>query len=81
MNVFHLQQFSVASTPEFYIQWDEGISGKVSKTGDLKAMCDFALQLTTLVEAGEMTGYSCDVRRELDGDVRYTKQNKIKLSF
>ncbi len=51
------------------MNWQEGTCGKVSKGHD-KRMCDFALQLSTLVEAGELTGYFCGVRRELDREVR-----------
>ncbi len=50
------------------MNWEAGTCGKLSK--GQKTMCDFALKLSTLVEAGEMTGYFCAVRRELDGETR-----------
>ena len=55
---------------EFFVNWDGGAAGKITK-GVQKRQCDFALKLTTMVEAGELTGYFCEVRRELDGEIRY----------
>ena len=53
------------------MNWTEGTAGKITK-GVQKSQCDFALRLTTMVEAGELTGYFGEVRRELDGEVRYS---------
>ena len=35
-----------------------------------------AIRITTLVEAGELTGYYCQVKRELDGEERYLITNE-----
>ena len=52
------------------MNWDEGTSGKLVR-GELRSVNDFAIRITTLVEAGELTGYYCQVKRELDGEERY----------
>lgn len=54
------------------MEWESGICGKIVK-GSHKQTCDFAIQLTTLVEAAELTGYMCRVKRELDKEERYTQ--------
>ena len=64
------QEVSQPEKHEFYSNWSEGTSGKIMKTSEKRIMCDFAVKLTMLVEAGEFTGYFCEIRRELDGDVR-----------
>ena len=47
-----------------------GTSGKLQTNGSKKRMCDFAIRLSKLVEAGDMTGYFCQVQREIDSESR-----------
>ena len=42
------------------------MSGKIRGKGEKLGRWDFALRLTTLVEAGDLTGYYAEVTRELD---------------
>ena len=42
--------------------------------GELRSVNVFAIRITTLVEAGELTGYQ--VKRELDGEERYLITNQ-----
>ena len=55
---------------DFFMNMDSGTCGKLYK-GEKRKMCDFALKLTALVQAGEMTGYFCEVKREIDQEKRY----------
>ena len=54
---------------EYFVDWAHGTSGKIIK-GCEKELNDFAIRITALVEAGEMTGYYCVVKREMDGEER-----------
>ena len=54
---------------EYFVDWERGTSGKIVK-GSNRDLNDFAIQIITLVEAGEMTGYYCRVKREIDGEER-----------
>ena len=54
-----------SSDREFFTDFDSGTSGKL-KGEERMRRCDFALKLTTLVEAGDFTGYYAEVTRELD---------------
>ncbi len=62
----YLQQ---SPQPEFFTDFETGTSGKVKGDERLRR-CDFALKLTTLVEAGDLTGYYAEVTRELDLETR-----------
>lgn len=42
------------------------MSGKIRGKDEKLGRCDFALRLTTLVEAGDLTAYNSEVTRELD---------------
>ena len=42
------------------------MSGKIRGNSEQLGRCDFAIRLTTLVEAGDLTGYYTEVTRELD---------------
>ncbi len=62
--------FQDSGKGEIFINWELGTAGKSAK-GEDKAMCDFAIRLKTLVEARELTGFYCEVKREMDGVSRY----------
>ena len=42
------------------------MSGKIRGSGEKVGRFDFAIRRTTLVEAGDLTGYYAEVTRELD---------------
>lgn len=56
---------------EFFTDWETGTSGRVLGRDKKSVMCDFAIRLNTMVEANEMTGFHCDIKREMDKAERY----------
>ena len=63
----------IKSKDFFFVNWDEGTSDKVVR-GELRSVNKFAIKITTLVENRELTGYYCQVKRELDWEERYQFQ-------
>lgn len=49
--------------------------------GGKERRCDFAIQLMTLVEAGDLTGYYAEVTRELDRQKRYIGRDFLVLHY
>ena len=62
---------------EFFTDFTMGTSGKLKGDEQLRRS-DFALKLTTLVEAGDLTGYYAEVTRELDLEKRWTACRLVK---
>ena len=56
--------------PEFFTDFDCGTSGKLKGSEQIRR-CNFSIKLTTLVEAGDLTGYYAEVTRELDRQTRW----------
>ena len=55
---------------EFFNDWERGVSGSVGREGVHHVLNDFAIKITSLVKAGQHTGYMAEVKREHDGSVR-----------
>ena len=56
---------------DFYVNWENATIHTVAKDGSTsKAKSDFAIRLTSLVEAGSNTGYTADVKRKFDNNVK-----------
>lgn len=56
------------------MDFETEMSGKLKGDEKLRR-CDFALRLTTRVEAGDLTGYYAEVTRELDLEKRWVVYN------
>lgn len=59
---------------QFHVDWEECAIRTVNTHGSKsESKGDFAIKVTTLVEAGSNTGYLCTVKRHIDKEERYCK--------
>lgn len=63
--------------PEFFTDWEKGVSGVVKPNGVRKNKNSFAMKLVALVEADSQTGYLASVKREFDKEERFENDLSI----
>jgi hypothetical protein len=74
--VLHPQRKKIS----FYNDYVEGTCGVLDRNNTRTRKGDFAMRILSFVEAGDNTGYFCNIKRQMDGLERYAWCDILSLN-